>query len=872
MSTACEGICKWVRAMEVYDRVIKVVAPKKQLLAVAEAELATQMEMLNAKRALLQEVTAKLQALNDELAECMREKKKLEDMIELCIQKLDRAEKLLGGLGGEKMRWNETAGTLGSSLGNVIGDVVLASGVVAYLGAFTVEYRQLLIRRWHSSCVDEKIPCGGQFSLVEILGEPVEIRSWMIHGLPADNYSIENGIIVDNADRWPLMIDPQGQANKWIKNMEKQNQLAVIKLTDPNYVRVMEQAIQFGRPVLLENILEEIDAILEPVLLKNIFKQRGVYYMKFGEELLEFNNQFRFYITTNLRNPHYLPEVAVKVTLLNFMITQQGLKDQLLGIVVAKDLPDLEEKKNRLIVEEATNKRILKEIEDKILEVLSSSEGNILEDETAIKILSSSKVLSEEIQGKQAVAASTAGEIDKARNEYKTVSRHGAVLFFSISDLANIDPMYQYSLVWFIHLYVMSIANSERSENLEVRMANLNSHFTANIYRNVCRSLFEKDKLLFSLLLCVGLMRDKNLVEEDLWNFLLTGGVGLSIEDENPDPTWLSDKSWADVVRASATNPALSELKSSFEENIAAWKHYYDLANPEDNPFPPPYEKEKLSLRKLVILRCIRPDKIVMAVQAFVIEKMGRYFVEPPPYSLKNCYDDSSNVTPLVFILSPGSDPMATLIRFAEDMGIKKSDLMTISLGQGQGPIASDMINRGIQSGEWVVLQNCHLAESWMKELDRICDEVVVPENTHVKFRMWLTSYPTKGFPVSILQNAVKMTNEPPKGLKNNLLRSYLNDPISDLSFYRNCLQLLEWRNLLFSLCFFHAVVQERRKFGPLGWNIPYEFNESDLRISILQLQVSIVLFKRFNNSFFFYTCNFCLFIDVLERLPRCAF
>ncbi|KAK2580549.1 hypothetical protein KPH14_007682 [Odynerus spinipes] len=838
VSTACEGICKWVRAMEVYDRVIKVVAPKRAMLAEAEAELAAQMEMLNAKRALLQEVTQKLQSLNDEFAECMREKKKLEDQIYNCTQKLDRAEKLLGGLSGEKTRWSETAIALGASLESVIGDVLLSSGVVAYLGAFTVNYRNKLIDLWYASCTRVNIPCGQHFSLIDILGEPVEIRAWTIHGLPADNFSIENGIIVKNADRWPLMIDPQNQANKWVKNMEKQNKLSVIKLTDPNYVRVIETALQFGIPVLLENILEEIDAILEPVLLRNVYKQRGTLYIKFGENVLEYNSNFRFYITTRLRNPHYLPEVVVKVTLLNFMITPQGLQDQLLGIVVAKELPVLEEKKNQLIVEGANNRRILKEIEDKILQVLSASKGNILEDETAIKILSSSKILSEDIEAKQEISAKTAVEIDEARDGYKPVSKHGSILFFCISELGNVDPMYQYSLSWFIHLYVMSIINSEKSIYLNKRMDNLNSHFTMSIYRNVCRSLFEQHKLMFSLILCVGLMRAEGTLNEDLWAFLLTGGVALDNPYPNPAPSWLTDKSWSEIVRA-ADIPTMQGLKRSFDQRISMWKDCYDSANPQEKVLPPPFEHEEgRDMKKLVLIRCIRPDKIVAAVQIFIIENMSQSFVEPPPFDLQGSYNDSSNITPLIFILSPGSDPMAGLIKFAEDNGMSKKDLMTISLGQGQGPIASNMINDGIKSGEWVILQNCHLAVSWMKELDRICDEVIIPENTHLKFRLWLTSYPSMGFPVSILQNGVKMTNEPPKGLKNNLLRSYLNDPISDLKFFRSCNKILEWRSLLFSLCFFHAVVQERRNFGPLGWNIPYEFNESDLRISILQLQL----------------------------------
>ncbi|XP_068084555.1 dynein axonemal heavy chain 3 [Anabrus simplex] len=835
VSTACEGICKWIRAMEVYDRVIKIVAPKKAKLAEAEGELALQMDKLNEKRAQLQEVADKLQALNDEFAAMTRKKKELEDAIELCCQKLDRAEKLIGGLGGEKDRWSKTAKALHGTLTNVVGDVLLSSGTIAYLGAFTVDFRRELIADWNPRCYKLGIPCSENFSLIATLGEPVVIRAWNIAGLPVDNFSVDNGIIVSNARRWALMIDPQGQANKWVKNMEKANRLQVIKLSDANYVRVLENAIQFGLPVMLENIAEEIDAAIEPVLLRQTFRQGGIEYLKLGENVLEYSHDFRFYITTRLRNPHYLPEIAVKVTLLNFMITPQGLQDQLLGIVVAKERPILEEKKNELIVESATNKRLLKETEDKILEVLSSSKGNILEDETAIQILSSSKVLAEEILAKQVVAAETEVEIDDARNLYTPVSKHSSVLFFCISELANIDPMYQYSLVWFLNLYIHSIIHSEKSDVLEERLFYLNDHFTNSIYRNVCRSLFEKDKLIFSFVLCVGIQGSRGAIDQETLSFLLTGGVALDNPYPNPAPAWLQDKSWSELVRASLI-PRLKGLRQSVEKNIDKWKELYDAFAPQDATFPQPFDNTT-GLDRLCILRCIRPDKIVPAVMDYVVTNLGRTFIEPPTFDLLGSYNDSNNCSPLVFILSPGSDPMASLLKFAEDKGYGQK-VESISLGQGQGPRAAFLIDEAVKAGTWVVLQNCHLAVSWMPELDRICDEVINPDDTHREFRLWLTSYPSSNFPVSILQNGVKMTNEAPKGLKSNLLRSYLTDPISDPVFFRGCNKIREWQNLLFSLCFFHALVQERRKFGPLGWNIPYEFNESDLRISVMQLQM----------------------------------
>uniref|UniRef100_A0A8C3SSL1 Dynein axonemal heavy chain 3 n=1 Tax=Chelydra serpentina TaxID=8475 RepID=A0A8C3SSL1_CHESE len=758
-------------------------------------------------------------------------KKELENNIEICSQKLVRAEKLISGLGGEKDRWTEAARLLGIRYTDLTGDVLLSSGTVAYLGAFTVDYRLECQKQWQVLCKEKHIPCSNDFSLSNTLGDPVKIRAWQIAGLPIDSFSIDNGIIVSNSRRWALMIDPQRQANKWIKNMEKANKLSVIKLSDTNYVRILENAIQFGTPVLLENIGEELDAFIEPILLKLTFKQQGVEYMRLGENIIEYSRDFKFYMTTRLRNPHYFPEVAVKVCLLNFMITPLGLQDQLLGIVAAKEKPELEEKKNKLIIESAANKKQLKEIEDKILEVLSKSEGNILEDETAIKVLSSSKELSEEISEKQEIASVTEMQIDATRMGYKPVAVHSATLFFCISDLANIEPMYQYSLIWFINLYIQSIANSKKSDDLKERIENIIEHFTVSIYNNVCRSLFEKDKLLFSLLLTIGIMKGEDKIDDEVWRFLLTGGVALDNPYLNPAPEWLTDKSWAEIVRASNLKN-LHGLMDHIRENVLKWKMIYDSAKPHEEAFPGIW-KTLVGLDRMIILRCLRPDKIIPATQDFITENMGRTYIEPPTFDLAGSYNDSNCCAPLIFVLSPGADPMAGEVK-KKDFKLKS----TISLGQGQGPIAAKMICQAIIDGTWVVLQNCHLATSWMPALEKICEEMIVPENTHEKFRLWLTSYPSEKFPVSILQNGIKMTNEPPKGVRANLLRSYLNDPVSDPAFFTSCQKQEMWQKLLFGLCFFHALVQERKNFGPLGWNIPYEFNESDLRISMRQIQM----------------------------------
>ena len=502
-----------------------------------------------------------------------------------------------------------------------------------------------------------------------VLGDPVKIRAWNIAGLPNDSFSIENAIITSKARRWPLNIDPQGQANKWIKNMEKEAGLKIIKLSDGNYLRVLENSIQFGKPVLLENVGEELDPSLEPLLQKQIFKKGSSYNIRLGDSTIEYDMNFKFYITTKLRNPHYLPEISTKVTLLNFMITYEGLSDQLLSIVVAKERPELETEKERLIVEGAQNKDKLAEIEDKILHVLSTTE-DVLADSTAIQILTEAKELANEIAKKQEIAEQTEKEIDEARLGYKPVAERTSGLFFCITDLANIDPMYQYSLVFFINLFIQGIQNSKEEmptseDDLDGRLESINTYFLYSLYCNICRSLFAKDKLLFSFLLTIKMQELDGKLVFDEYRFLLTGGVSMSQElPENPASGWLQPKNWGELNRLEDI-PSFKGFRTSFTKHVDDWKNLYDSPNPHEHKLPEPWDDKLTPLQHLMVLRVIRPDKVVPAIMNFVKVSIGQKFIIAPSFNLGDVYKDSVSTSPLIFVLSPGSDPLANLMRFA---------------------------------------------------------------------------------------------------------------------------------------------------------------------------------------------------------------
>ena len=122
------------------------------------------------------------------------------------------------------------------------------------------------------------------------------------------------------------------------------------------------------------------------MLQKQVFKQGGRMLIRIGDSDVDYNEDFKFYLTTKLPNPHYLPEVCIKVTIINFTVTHGGPRGPAARRRRREERPDLEEKKNQLI-SIAADKKQLKELEDKILKLLANATGNILDDEELINTL-----------------------------------------------------------------------------------------------------------------------------------------------------------------------------------------------------------------------------------------------------------------------------------------------------------------------------------------------------------------------------------------------------------------------------------------------------------------------------------------------------
>lgn len=258
------------------------------------------------------------------------EKEALEFEMDRSAKRMGRAEKLVVLLADEGVRWKETVEIISGQIERLVGNIFLSCACISYFGAFTGQFREKMVAGWVEGCQERNIPTDEVFSLTNVMGDPVVIRNWNIAGLPNDQTSSENGILTMKAERYALCIDPQQQANMWLKNMYKDNKVAELKLMKfgtPTFLRDVIAAVKIGNPILIEDVEEQVDPAVDPLLLKSQYRnEAGIMQIRLGDSNIDFDENFNLFMTTKMPNPHYIPEICIKVTLINFTVTFDGLE------------------------------------------------------------------------------------------------------------------------------------------------------------------------------------------------------------------------------------------------------------------------------------------------------------------------------------------------------------------------------------------------------------------------------------------------------------------------------------------------------------------------------------------------------------------
>jgi dynein heavy chain len=852
-SAAAANLCSFVVNIFTFNRIYVKVKPLMDSLEKAQAERQAAQAELDSANARMAKVMANLATLEQTLEEAIAKKIAAENEAGRCSDRLALANRLVGGLASENERWGVEVQKLRDLETMLIGDVLLASAFVSYIGAFNNVYRRKL---WSDTWIPDirarSIPLDADSDPLRMLTDEGKTATMMNEGLPADRISIENGAIITSCKRWPLVIDPQLQGIKWLKKKEELavaaavaagatgGKLSVVQLTQPNWLKTVVSAIQQGTTVIIENVTEDIDATLEPVLSRAVYPKGRTLYLKVGGEETEYDPRFKLYLQTKLPNPHYRPEIQAQCTLVNFIATESGLQDQLLARVVREEKAELEQTKQELAEAFNRYKVELLQLEDDLLNRLANAPEDILSDVALIEGLEATKKASVEINAAVAKGRLTEIAINEARQVYVPVAEEGAMLYFMITQLNGIEHMYQYSLDSFTLYFYKAIREAPKQDDIKARVGALKDTIRLVIYTWVVRGLFERHKLILLCQLTFQLMARGKLHDAEefafsAFQFLLRGPKKLgeplpSTLDWLPEPAWNSLQALADLDGGEFT-----KLPSDLSEAPLRFKEWFNHVTPETEKLPLDWSSlDKTPFKKLLVLRCMRPDRLNVALREFVnvTLPLGGKFVDcdatlNSTQILEETLHDSNPSTPIFFILSAGADVVSDVDKLAARAGLSKGvSYHNVSMGQGQDVVAMEKLEMGHKQGHWVLLNNVHLMPRWLIELEKKLDQFS-QEGSHEKFRIFLTAEPSVGIPIGILNRSIKLTNEPPQGLKANLKRAFCSfspEFINDAD--------AKMRAILFGLCYFHACMIERKKFGPKGFNMMYPFSLGDLRDS----------------------------------------
>jgi len=832
-SLACGPMVKWSIAQLEYAEMLNRVDPLRQELKSLEDAAVIKKNESERMTALISQLESSITKYKDEYAQLISQAESIKSTLKTVQDKVNRSMGLLQSLGIEKDRWQHTSENFKFQMTTIIGDVFLSSAFLSYGGYFDQQHRNSLFTTWSHHLEAANISYRADLARTEFLSDPDERLGWQSKSLPTDDLCTENAIMLKRFNRYPLIIDPSGQATEFILNEYKDRKITKTSFLDDSFRKNLESALRFGNPLLVQDV-ENYDPILNPVLNRELRKTGGRVLITLGDQDIDLSPTFTIFLSTRDPTVEFPPDICSRVTFVNFTVTKSSLQTQCLNQVLKAERPDIDQKRSDLLKLQGEFQLRLRHLEKNLLSCLNEAKGRILDDDNVINTLEVLKTEAADVGRKVDETDQVMADIENTSKQYLPLSAACSHIYFTIESLHQVHFLYQFSLKFFLDIYHSLLTKDQRLDGLKdpaQRLAIITSNLYSTCYERVTRGMLHEDRLVFALLLTRIYLKSApgELPMDPEFKVLLRGGEKGGIGQLAPIHG-LTDEQTVAVYRLTTSLPAFKDLVAKCTNpGLATW---LAQSNPEQDiptslemwSSDTPITACQQSMYKLLLIQALRSDRLPAASNEFVAACLGQDFVkeaEREPDMANVVETQIESTTPILMCSVPGYDASSRVDDLAAEMN---KPVTSIAIGSAEGFNEADKaINTAVRSGKWVLLKNVHLAPSWLVTLEKKLHSI----QAHAGFRLFLTCEINPKLPVNLLRAGRIFTYEPPPGVRANLLRTF-----STVSASRMMKPPNERARMYFLLAWFHAIVQERLRYSPLGWAKYYEFTESDLRVA----------------------------------------
>eukprot|EP00931_Biecheleriopsis_adriatica_P034702 TRINITY_DN20021_c0_g5_i1.p1 TRINITY_DN20021_c0_g5~~TRINITY_DN20021_c0_g5_i1.p1 ORF type:complete len:4603 (-),score=1119.02 TRINITY_DN20021_c0_g5_i1:34-13842(-) len=826
-------VAQWVECQLQFADLLNMMEPMRNELKEMQVQADNNKVELDRCNAEVAEMEKRIQQYKEQYAALITSVEQIKNEMQSVNEKCARSTKLLSDLSSEKVRWSQSSTGFQEQTATMIGDVLVSGAFCTYIGFFDLFMRQRVTALWREQLDAAEIRQKEDLSIIDYLSKPSDRLQWKQNALPDDDLCYENAIIMRRFLRYPLIIDPSGQAITFLTNEFKSKKLLKTSFVEAGFMKSLETALRFGAPLIVMDV-DKVDPILNNVLNKETHKSGPRVLISLGDQDIDFSPAFEMYMCTRDSTAQFTPDLCSRVTFVNFTVTPSSLQSQCMNSLLKSERPDVDKKREDMLKLQGEIKVRMRELEEQLLHALSNVEGSILEDVKVMATMEKIKKESAEIQEQLGKTDQIMQEIEETSALYDTAGEVAANLYFMLQRMGLMHTLYRYSLAFFLEVFEISI-KTELSKDLsyEKRLQAITTKLFSNLFLRVGPGLQEADVLVFGLQLAqVRSDSQEGALQRQELDQLLKGA---DVSVLKTDKAALAEQC-AEVLKPKLNNqqlkglqdlhllPCFSGLVGNIQAKESEWLAFLEHLEPE-KAIPDGWQKPgeiaesgKL-LQTALIIKALRLDRLIFVCTQLVESILGKGFLDLPAFNLADIIaKDSKAASPIMMVSAPGFDPSGKVTDLAQ---AQKKSLTSAAMGSEEGfNIADKAIKAASNAGTWVLLKNVHLAINWLTELEK----KLYSMNPQQDFRLFLTMEFNPRIPANLIRLSRVYVFEPPSGVKASLQRSFTQT----LTPERTDRQPVERCRLHFLLSFLHAIVLERLRFFPVGWSKKYEFSDAD--------------------------------------------